>query len=259
MTSRAARLAWLVFGGATVAFMLSPLLLLVLFSFGRNELATFPMEGLTLEWYAKLFANDDFRVALKNSAIVSLSVGAVSIVVGLLSALAVASLSRRRAGPLLAVAAVPLMMPPLVLGLALLSAFSVFHLPLGLSTVVPGQVVYIQPFVILVVYARMADFDVRLLDSARDLGASPLQAFFTVTLPIIRPTVIGAALIAMAISLDEFIITYYTIGGGLTLPTLIWGMLRRAVDPSVNALATLILLATVGATMLAIRATRYRS
>jgi spermidine/putrescine transport system permease protein len=151
------------------------------------------------------------------------------------------------------------MMPPLVLGLALLSAYSVFHLPLGLSTVVPGQVVYIQPFVILVVYARMADFDVKLLDSARDLGASPVQAFLTVTLPIIRPTVVGAALIAMAISLDEFIITYYTIGGGLTLPTLIWGMLRRAVDPSINALATLILLATVGATVLAIRATRYRS
>lgn len=259
MTSRLSRFAWILFGGATVVFMLSPLLLLVLFSFGRNELASFPLRGLTIDWYARLFANDDFREALGNSAIVSLSVGAVSVVVGLLSALAIAPMSRRRAAPLLAVATVPLMMPPLVLGLALLSAYSVFHLPLGLSTVVPGQVVYIQPFVILVVYARMADFDARLLDSARDLGASPLQAFLTVTLPIIRPTVIGAALIAMAISLDEFIITYYTIGGGLTLPTLIWGMLRRAVDPSINALATLILLATVGATVLAIRATRYRS
>jgi spermidine/putrescine transport system permease protein len=109
-----------------------------------------------------------------------------------------------------------------------------------------------------VIYARMADFDRTLLDSARDLGASPLKAFFTVTLPIISPTVIGAALIAMALSLDEFIITYYTIGGGLTLPTLIWGLLRRSLDPSVNALATLILVGTVGATVMAIRATRYR-
>lgn len=259
MTSRFSRAVWVLFGSLTVLFMLSPLLLLVLFSFGHNELATFPMGGLTLDWYVRLFANDDFRTALKNSTIVSLSVGAVSVLVGILSALAIARLRRRRAAPLLAAAALPLMMPPLVLGLALLSAYSAVGFSLGLWTVVPAQVVFIQPFVILVVYARMADFDATVLDSARDLGASPLKAFFTVTLPIIRPTVIGAALIAMALSLDEFIITYYTIGGGLTLPTLIWGMLRRAVDPSINALATLILLATLGSTMLAIRAARYRS
>ena len=259
MTSRFSRAMWLAFGATTVVFMLSPLLLLVLFSFGRNSLASFPMHGLTFDWYVRLFHNDDFREALKNSAIVSLSVGAVSVIVGMLSALAIAPLRRKRAAPLLAIATVPLMMPPLVLGLALLSAYSALGLSLGVSTVVPGQVVFIQPFVILVIYARMTDFDTTLLDSARDLGASPMQVFLTVTLPIIRPTVIGAALIAMALSLDEFIITYYTIGGGLTLPTLIWGMLRRAVDPSINALATLILCATIGATMLAIRATRYRS
>jgi spermidine/putrescine transport system permease protein len=259
MTSRFARTAWILFGALTVLFMLSPLVLLVLFSFGENSLASFPMRGLTLDWYRRLFANDDFRVALKNSAVISLSVGAASVLVGNLAAFAMARLRRKQAGPLLAAATLPLMMPPLVLALALLSAYSALGISLGLSTVVPGQVVFIQPFVILVVYARMAGFDETLLDSARDLGASPLQAFFTITLPIIRPTVIGAALIAMALSLDEFIITYYTIGGGLTLPTLIWGLLRRAVDPSINALATLILCATVGATMLAIRATRYRS
>lgn len=259
MTSRFAQAVWVLFGVAAVTFMLSPLVLLVLFSFGQNSLASFPMHGLTLDWYGRLFANADFRVALKNSAVISVSVGMVSVIVGNLAAFAIARLRRRHAGPLLAVATLPLMMPPLVLALALLSAYSALGLSLGPSTVVPGQVVFIQPFVILVVYARMADFDETLLDSARDLGASPSQAFFTVTLPIIRPTVIGAALIAMALSLDEFIITYYTIGGGLTLPTLIWGMLRRSVDPSINALATLILCATVGATMLAIRATRYRS
>lgn len=258
MTNRFARTVWVLFGAATALFMLSPLVLLVLFSFGRNDLASFPMRGFTLDWYAMLFANQDFWVALENSAYVSVAVGVVSVLVGNLAAIAFARMKRRQAGPLLALITLPLMMPPLVLALALFSAYSALGMSLGLATVVPGQVIFIQPFVILVVYARMVDFDETLLDSARDLGASPAKAFFTVTLPIVRPTVIGAALIAMALSLDEFIITYYTIGGGLTLPTMVWGLLRRSLDPSINALATLILLATVASTVLAIRATRYR-
>ncbi len=258
MTSRISGTVWILFGSATVLFMLLPLVLLVLFSFGENELSTFPLRGLTLGWYGALFAKADFWVALENSVYIGLAVGATSVVVGLLAAFAFARLRPRRAGPALAAMALPLMMPPLVLALALFSAYSALGFSLGISTVVPGQVVFIQPFVILVIYARMRDFDTTLLDSARDLGASPLKVFLTVTLPIISPTVIGAALIAMALSLDEFIITYYTIGGGLTLPTMIWGLLRRSLDPSVNALATLILVSTVAATILAIRATRYR-
>lgn len=258
MTGRVSRIVWILFGTGTVLFMLLPMVLLVLFSFGGNELASFPLRGLTFDWYTALFAKSDFRVALENSTYLSVAVGATSVPVGMLAAFAFAGLKRRRAGPAIAAMAAPLMMPPLVLALALFSAYSALDISLGLSTVLPGQVVFIQPFVILVIYARMADFDRTLLDSARDLGASPFRAFVTVTLPIISPTVIGAALIAMALSLDEFIITYYTIGGGLTLPTLVWGLLRRSLDPSVNALATLILIGTVGATILAIRATRYR-
>lgn len=258
MTGRTGRIVWILFGTAIVLFMLLPMVLLVVFSFGANELAAFPLRGLTLDWYRALFAKDDFWVALENSAYLSLGVGVVSVLVGMLAAFALAQLARRQAGPAIAAMSMPLMMPPLVLALALFSSYSALDMSLGLATVLPGQVVFIQPFVILVIYARMVEFDRTLLDSARDLGASPLEAFFTVTLPIISPTVIGAALIAMALSLDEFVITYYTIGGGLTLPTLIWGLLRRSLDPSVNALATLILIGTVGATILAIRATRYR-
>ncbi|MDZ4736966.1 MAG: ABC transporter permease [Rhodospirillaceae bacterium] len=258
MTSRFGRIIWTLFGAATVLFMLSPLFLLVLFSFGRNELASFPMRGLTFDWYRALFAKADFWVALENSAYICLAVGVTSVLVGNLAAFAFAGLRPRRAAPALAAIAMPLMMPPLVLALALFSTYSALGFSLSIATVVPGQVVFIQPFVILVIYSRMASFDTTILDSARDLGASPIKAFLTVTLPIISPTVIGAALIAMALSLDEFIITYYTIGGGLTLPTLIWGLLRRSLDPSVNALATLILVTTVGSTILAIRATRYR-
>ena len=256
--TRPSRIAWYAFAVLTTVFLLSPLVLVVLFSFGRNEHSTFPMGGLTVSWYAQLLASKDFWTAARNTAIVGASVAGGSAAVGTLAALAFARLRERVSGPALAALALPLMLPPLVLGLALLSAYSALGVSLSLATVIPAQIVFIQPFVLLVIYARMASFDHAVIDAARDLGAPPLTIFFTVTLPIIRPTVIGAALIAMALSLDEFIITYYTIGGGLTLPTLVWAMLRTSLDPDINALATLILLVTLSSTALALRLLRYR-
>ncbi len=217
-----AKVIWLVFASFTVAFLLAPLILVIMFSFGQNEHSTFPMGGMTLSWYGALFGNDDFWVALRNSLVVGLTVAFVSVVIGTLGALALAHLRERFSAPTLAMLALPLMLPPLVLGLALLTGYSALGLELSLATVIPAQIVFVQPFALLVIHARMATFNYAVIDAARDLGASPATAFFTVTLPIIRPTMIGAALIALALSLDEFIITYYTIGGGLTLPTLVW-------------------------------------
>ena len=152
----------------------------------------------------------------------------------------------------------PVMLPPLVLALALLSYFTSVGAGLGLPMVILGHLVFTQPFVILIVYARMSKFDLAIVNSARDLGASSLKAYFTVTLPIIRPTIIGAALVAMALSLDDFIITFFTIGGGNTLPTFIWGMLRKGVDPSINVVALILMSLTIAVSIIALRVTRYR-
>ena len=256
--SRTAIWLWAVFGVLSTIFLLLPLGLVVLFSFGENEHSTFPMNGLTFDWYDQLVSSKDFWKALRNSAIIGISVAGSSVVIGILAALALARMRERIAAPMLALLGFPLMLPPLVLGLALLSAYSALGWSFGLATVIPAQIVFVQPFVLFVIYSRMASFDYAVIDAARDLGASPLQIFITVTLPIIRPTIIGAGLIAMALSLDEFIITYYTIGGGLTLPTLVWAMLRTSLDPDINALATLILLLTLTLTAIALRIVRYR-
>lgn len=255
---RRSRLSWLLFAVVAVIFLVAPLALVVLFSFGRNEHSTFPMGGFTLSWYGALFDRHDFWIALRNSMIVGTTVAVCSIAIGTLGALALARLRERISLPALALLALPLMLPPLVLGLSLLSGYSALGVSLGLATVIPAQIVFVQPFVLLVLHARMTRFDPTVLEAARDLGASPVTIFFTVTLPIIRPTMIGAGLIALALSLDEFIITYYTIGGGLTLPTLVWAMLRTSLDPDINALATLILIATLGTTAVALRLVRYR-
>lgn len=131
-------------------------------------------------------------------------------------------------------------------------------LRLSLLTVILAHLTFTLPFVILIVTARLRDLNPAMADSARDLGASPLTVFRTVTFPLIRPTLFGAALIAMSLSLDDFIITFFLIGGGNTLPTLVWGMLRTGIDPQVNALGTLILAFTIGTAAIALRLTRFR-
>lgn len=243
---------------AVLVFLVSPLLLVALFSFSESRLTAFPINGLTFDWYGDVFASEPFRRAAVKSIVVTLSVGAISTVVGTMAAIALAPLRPRSANGLLLLLAAPVMLPPLVLGLALLSFYKSLGLPLGIPTVVLAHLVFTQPFVVLIMYARMRAFDRTVLDSARDLGATPWRAFRTVTMPLIRANVIGAALIAMALSLDDFVITFFTLAGGNTLPTLVWGMLRTSIDPTVNAVGTLIILTTIGAAIFALRLTRYR-
>jgi len=151
-----------------------------------------------------------------------------------------------------------MMLPPLVLAVSLVAFYVSLGVPLGILTVTVSHILLTQPFVILIVYAQMRDFDVRIIESARDLGASPWTAFRTITLPIIRPTVVGAALMTAAISFDDFVITFFTIGGGNTLPTFVWGMMRTSITPVINAIGTLLITATIACTLLGLWMTRYR-
>ena len=249
---------WSVVAIAFIVFLMSPIVLLIIFSFTSRTLTNFPIEGLSLRWWQEMVATRQFWPSFANSLIIGLCVAVVSAVVGTLAAMGLAAMPKRRASIIMALLTLPVMLPPLVLGVALLSFYVTIDLKLGLPTVILSHVLFTQPFVILIVHARMINFDPRVVESARDLGATPIQAFFTVTLPIIRPVVIGAALIAMALSIDDFIITFFTIGTGNTLPTLVWGMIRTGLTPAVNAIGTLILLLTIGSTIIALQLTRYR-
>jgi spermidine/putrescine transport system permease protein len=252
-------LLWRVYSALVLLFMILPILLVIVFSFNTSALTSLPLTGFTFDWYGKLFANRSFWPALENSLIVGAGVALASVVIGTMAALALSRQSARRAGGIIAALSLPMMMPALVIGVSLICFFVRFlDLPLSLFTVTLGQLVIAQPFVILIVYARMATFDRAVIDSARDLGASPWTAFRTVTLPIIRPTIVGAGLIALSISLDDFVITFFTIGGGNTLPTLVWGMVRTSLDPTINAMATLLIALSIGSTVVALRLSRYR-
>ena len=249
---------WGIVAFAFIVFLLSPIVLLVIFSFTSRTLTNFPIEGLSLRWWQEMVVTRQFWPSFANSLIIGICVAVVSAVVGTLAAMGLAAMPKRRASIIMALLTLPVMLPPLVLGVALLSFYVTIGVTPGLLTVILSHLLFTQPFVILIVHARMVNFDPRVVESARDLGATPLRAFFTVTLPIIRPVVIGAALVAMALSIDDFIITFFTIGTGNTLPTLVWGMIRTGLTPSVNAIGTLILALTIGSTVIALQLTRYR-
>jgi spermidine/putrescine transport system permease protein len=248
--SRSAALPWL-FVGTLVAFLFAPVAVVVLFSFNSTASTSLPLTGVSLRWYDAAFANDLFVDALLNSVLVAL---VTAVFVAFVGANASFALTRRRSRLLDAFSAfvtTPLILPGLFLGVALLSFYNEINLRLSLTTVMIAHALVTLPFVVLIVNARLMRLDRSLEEAARDLGATPFQAFRKIIFPLIRAPLVGAVLIAVAWSFDEFIITFFTIGGRTTLPIMIWGLLRLGIDPSVNAIASIVLATTITVTVLA--------
>lgn len=241
-----------------VVVLLSPLVLVVLFAFSSKAVSNFPITALSLRWWREMAAFAPFWPALGNSLTVGLTVGLISAVIGTMAALGLIAMPARRAQMTMAVLALPLMLPPLFLGIMELVWYLFLGLRLGLPTVIMSHLLFALPFVIVIVYARLASFDLTTVDAARDLGASLLRAFFSVVLPVIQPVVIGAGLMAVALSIDDFILTSFTIGGGNTLPILVMSTLRTSVTPMTNAIGTLLIALSVASMLGALALTRYR-
>ncbi|MFN8518623.1 MAG: ABC transporter permease [Chloroflexota bacterium] len=224
-----------------LVYLFAPVVVTVVFSFTTSPRLSLPIEGLTLDWYHKAFADALFTSALTNSLVLALVTAGVSVPLGVMFSFGMARLGQRARGSLLTASLVPAAVPALVLGIALAVFFTALGRPPGLANAAIGHILVAMPFVILTLNARLETFDFSVTEAARDLGASPLRTFRDITFPIIRPSVIGGALLAMALSIDEFVVTWFTIGNQQTLPVLIWGLLRRGIDPTVNALATVVL------------------
>jgi spermidine/putrescine transport system permease protein len=243
--SRPGRILGALFVVVVLFYLFPPVAVTVLFSFTTSPRLSLPIEGLTLDWYGQAFGDPLFTTALTNSIILALVTAVVSVAVGVPFAFGLARLGDRTRGPLITLSLLPAAVPALVLGVALAVFFTALSRPPGLVNAAIGHILVALPFVILTLNARLETFDFTVLEAARDLGASPLRTFRDITFPLIRPSVIGAALLAMALSIDEFVVTWFTIGNQQSLPVLIWGLLRRGIDPTVNALATVVLVALV--------------
>jgi ABC-type spermidine/putrescine transport system permease subunit II len=230
---------------SALLFLVLPLAVVVLFSFHETASLSFPFTGFSLRWYREVLASAPFRDAAWNSFIVAAAVSLATLLLGILAAYALSRSGSRWRGPLALLFFVPITLPGLFLGLALLVFFAQSGLKLSLLTVVFGHFVYVFPYFLLIAKAALDRMDLALEDVAADLGASPWQVFHKVTLPQIWPVVIGAASLAFALSFDEFVITFFVIGSQSTLPLYIWSSLRRTIDPSINTISTLLLAVTL--------------
>jgi len=231
--------AWAVF---IYVFLFAPIVLLVAFSFNANKYGTFPFTGWTTAWYGQVFSDYQIKDALSTTIKVAIEVTIISTVVGTAAAFPlVRSRLPFRTGVRIGMT-LPIMIPGLLIGVSLLILFtSVFHFQLSPQTAVIGQAVYTTPFVLLLVAARLQGFDPALERAASDLGANTYKRLRYVVLPLIGPAVFAGALFAFTLSLDEFIITLFLIGGHNTLPIYIYTQVKFGITPEVNALASLLL------------------
>lgn len=230
---------------AALLFLFVPLGVVVLFSFNAGGSLTFPFAGFSMRWYREIVDSPAFRDAVVNSAIVASVVAIVTLGFGTLAAYGLTRASSRFRAPVAVLLFLPLTLPGLFLGLSLLVMFARVEIDLSLRTVMIAHLVYVLPYYLLISVAALQRLDPALEEAGADLGANGWLVFRRVTLPQVWPVLVAAACLAFALSFDEFIITFFVIGPESTLPLFIFSTLRRTVDPSVNAISSLLLAITL--------------
>lgn len=240
--------------GVVFAFLYIPISVLVALSFNEGGLPTV-WTGFSTKWYASLWHNADILHAALNTLIVGLISAGLATVLGTLLAIGV-ELRQRKGAAIEALIFAPMIIPDIVLAIALLSFFSLLKVPMGLHTIIAAHVVFNLAFVCAVVRARLKSFDWSIVEASTDLGAPVAVTYRRIVVPVLMPAIVAGGLLAFTLSVDEFIIAFFTAGAGrdsTTLPMQIYAMIRFGVTPEINALATLVLAVSVTALALAQR------
>jgi len=244
--ARASRGLLTCYGLSIYLFLFAPIVLLVLFSFNANTYGSFPITGWTTKWYAQVFGDYQIQDALRTTLKVGLEVTVVSVLLGTAAAFPLVRAGLPFPAGFRVAMTLPIMIPGILIGISLLVLFTqVVKVPLSQSTAVIGQSLYTTPFVLLLVAARLQGFDRNLERAAGDLGANTFNRLRFVVLPLIFPAILAGALFAFTLSFDEFVITYFIIGGYNTLPIYIYTQIRYGITPEVNALAALVLITSI--------------
>jgi spermidine/putrescine transport system permease protein len=244
---------------ALVYFLLHlPILVLVVFSFNASRYVVWT--GFSLNWYKRLLERPDILAALKASLIVGICSTIVSTILGTLIALALARHRFKGRTMFEGLLYVPIVTPEIVVGISLLILFAALKIPLGLSTITIAHIAFNISFVVVVVLARIQGMDQNLEEAAMNLGADEITTFWKITVPQLWPGILAGALLAFTMSFDDFVITFFVSGvGSTTLPLLVYGMVRKSIEPSINAISTLILIVTTLTIYLADRFGRERA
>jgi spermidine/putrescine transport system permease protein len=225
-------------------FLFAPIVLLVIFSFNQSRFPTH-WTGFTFDWYRQLFGNYAIGQALKNSLIVTTTSTVIATVIGTMVAVAMERYRFRAKTAVDGVLFLPIIIPDIAMAIMLLAFFVLVGMQLGLTTIIIAHVAFNISFVAVIVRARMASIDPQLAEAARDLYANEWKEFWRVTFPQLIPGILAGALFAFILSFDDYVISFFTSGpGSTTLPIRIYGMVRKGITPEINAVSSLMLLAS---------------
>jgi spermidine/putrescine transport system permease protein len=241
-------------------FMFLPVAVVVLLSFNANQFGAFPMTGLSTRWFATLWENEAVMRAFRVSFLLGSLTAVISTTLGVLAALALVRYDFPGKTLIATALIAPILVPELVLAVALLLFLQFLAIPRSFVLLLMGHVIFTLPFVILVVQARLVGLRRDIEEAAMSLGASPVQTFFQITLPLILPAVLAGFLFAFTISFDDITGTLFWKPGGIeTVPTQIFAMLRTSISPEINALGTVMIVVTVGVPLLGAALARRRA
>jgi spermidine/putrescine transport system permease protein len=240
-----------------IALLYLPIVILFLFSINANTFLSFPLQGLTLEWYQQLLASEALLRSARSSLIVALGSSLAATLLGTMVALLMMRYTFRSKGLLVALAALPLIVPYIVLAVSLFLLFSVLNIDRSLWTVGVAHAVVAMPYVLLIVGSRLAGFDANLEEAAMDLGANYPTTLRRIVLPIMAPAMVSAWLTAFTVSFDEFALALFLAGTQPTFPVYLYGQLRFANRlPIMIALAVLMMVGTLTLVLIAERVRR---
>lgn len=216
----------------------APIVTLIVLSFNQSKTRA-KWGGFTLKWYKELLKNEQIMSAFYTTLIIAFVSAAIATVIGTAAAIAIQGMKQKWKTMYMGLTNIPMMNAEIVMGVSLMLLFIAFHMTLGFGTILIAHITFNIPYVILSVMPRLRQTNVSTYEAAMDLGATPLSAFFKVVLPDLAPGITSGFLLAFTMSLDDFIITYFTRGAGInTLSTLIYSEVRKGIKPTMNALST---------------------
>ena len=229
-----------VYIGLIMAFLYAPIVLLILYSFNDSK-SRANWGGFTLRWYKELFLDKQILSALGTTLSIGFLAAVISTILGTYGALALYQMKRGPKQVIMSVVNLPMLNSEVVTGVSLMLLFAIANIQMGYMTLLLSHIAFCVPYVVLSVLPKFRQLDPNLAEAAQDLGATPLQGFFKVILPDIMPGVVSGFLMALTMSIDDFVVSFFTTGSGVSnLSITIYTMAKRGISPKINALSTLI-------------------
>lgn len=227
-------------------FLYLPIIVLIIYSFNKSKYGG-EWTGFTLKWYQDLLKDKSIITSLYNTFLVAGTASILATMIGTLASIGIQSMSKKNKNIMLNVSYISMINPDIVIGVSMLSLFSMFKfLKLGYATLILGHITLCVPYVVFAVLPKLQQLNPNLAEAAQDLGATPMQTFFKVILPEIKPGIISGMIMSFTLSLDDFIVSFFTTGSGIsTLSIKVYSMTKRGVSPKINALTTLMLIVIV--------------